>query len=76
MRRHTWLPSVIASTPAASSRSASLGVMPDAVRDVLAVRDAEVDLELLEQRRQALLDRLTTRGADDVGDEQDAQLVP
>ena len=43
----------------------------DAVRDVLAVDDADVDVELLAQAGQQLLDRVTTRTPDDVSDEED-----
>ena len=46
---------------------------PDPVGDVLPVRDADVDLELRAQRRQALLERLPAGGPDDIGDEQNAQ---
>jgi hypothetical protein len=46
---------------------------PDPVGDVLAVRDADVDLELRAQRRQTLLERLPAGGSDDIGDEQNAQ---
>ena len=46
---------------------------PDPVGDVLPVRDADVDLELSAQRRQALLERLPAGGPDDIGDEQNAQ---
>jgi hypothetical protein len=44
-----------------------------AVGDVLRVDDAEADLELLLQRRQALLDRRPPRRAEDVRDEEDLQ---
>jgi hypothetical protein len=50
-----------------------LGRDPDAVRRVLAVYDAEVDVELLTQPRQALLDRAQAGAAVDVGDEEDFQ---
>jgi hypothetical protein len=43
------------------------------VRRVLAVDDAEVDAELLAQRVQPRLDRLATRSAEDVCDEEDPQ---
>jgi hypothetical protein len=46
-----------------------------AVRDVLAVRDAEVDVELVASEAKALLDRLAARRADDVGDEEKPQLA-
>ena len=46
---------------------------PDAVRGVLAVHDARVDLELAPYRLQALLERPPARGPHDVGDEEDAQ---
>jgi hypothetical protein len=45
----------------------------DSIGDVLPVRDADVDLEVGAQRRQALLERLPAGGPDDVGDEQNAQ---
>ena len=45
----------------------------DPVGRVLAVHDACVHLELRAQCGQALLQRPSSRGADDVGDEQDAQ---
>ncbi len=45
----------------------------DPVGGVLAVHDARVDPELRAQCAQALLQRPPSRGADDVGDEQDAQ---
>ena len=50
-----------------------LGRDPDAVGGVLAVGDAEVDVELLAQPRQPLLDRAETRAAVHVGDEEDSQ---
>ena len=46
---------------------------PPPVRGVLAVDDAEVDAELLAQPRQPLLDRAAAGGAEDVGEEEDAQ---
>jgi hypothetical protein len=46
---------------------------PDAVGDVLAVDDAEVDVELLAQRGKALFERAPAGEADDVGDEQEDQ---
>ena len=45
----------------------------DAVRRVLAVHHARVDLELGAQPGEALLERLPAGSADDVGDEEDAQ---
>ncbi len=50
-----------------------LGRDPDPVRGVLAVGDAEVDVELFTQRRQPLLDRADTRPAVYVGDEENSQ---
>jgi hypothetical protein len=46
---------------------------PGAVRDVLAVDDAEVGAELVTKPRQALLDRTSARDAEDVGEKQDSQ---
>jgi hypothetical protein len=46
---------------------------PRAVRRVLAVEDAEVDVELVPQPRQPLLDDPAPRNAEDVGDEEDPQ---
>jgi hypothetical protein len=46
---------------------------PDAVGDVLAVHDAEVDVELFAKRGQALLERAPAGQADDVGDEEEDQ---
>jgi hypothetical protein len=46
---------------------------PDAVRGVLAVDDAHVDLELVSQPGKPCLERPATGCADDVRDEQDAQ---
>ena len=46
---------------------------PDSVGDVLAVEDAEGDIELFAQARQPFLDRAAARRADDVSDEEDLQ---
>jgi hypothetical protein len=46
---------------------------PDAVRRVLAVRDADVDAELVPQPAQPLLERASPGNADDVGDEEEDQ---
>jgi hypothetical protein len=46
---------------------------PGAVGRVLAVDDAEVDLELVPKRRQPFLDRAAARGAEDVRDEEEPQ---
>jgi hypothetical protein len=46
---------------------------PGAVGRVLAVDDAEVDLELVPKRGQSLLDRAAARRAEDVGDEEEPQ---
>jgi hypothetical protein len=46
---------------------------PDAVRRVLAVDDAERDVELLLQLREPFLDGTPSRRADDVTDEEDSQ---
>jgi hypothetical protein len=46
---------------------------PAPVRRVLAVDDAEVDVELLAQPRQALLDGPAPGGAEDVRQEEDLQ---
>jgi hypothetical protein len=43
------------------------------VGDVLAVDDAEVDVQLLAQPGQLLLDCPTPRDAEDVGEEEDSQ---
>jgi len=43
------------------------------VRHVLAVDDAEVDLELLAQGREALLDRAPAGGGNNICDEQNSQ---
>jgi hypothetical protein len=45
---------------------------PAAVRDVLAVDDARVDLEALAQRREQPFDRVAAGTSDDVPDEQQA----
>ena len=45
----------------------------DAVRGVLAVHDAGVDLEVGAHGLQALVERPPPGGADDVGDEEDPQ---
>jgi len=52
-----------------------LGRNPDSVRHVLAVRHAEVDVQLFPQRRQTLLERLASRCADDIGQKEDPQLA-
>ena len=44
---------------------------PDAVRRVLAVDDAEVDLELVPKAREQALDRVASGATDDVADEED-----
>ena len=44
------------------------------VGDVLAVDDADVDLEPLAEARQQALDRVAAGPADDVADEEDAHL--
>jgi hypothetical protein len=46
---------------------------PGAVGDVLAVDDAEADVQLLLQRPETLLERGAAGGAEDVGDEEDLQ---
>ena len=46
---------------------------PHAVREILAVQDAEVDVQLLPQRGQSFLDRPPAGPADDVGDKQNPQ---
>ena len=53
-----------------------LGRDPDAVGDVLAVDDAEVDAELAAETGQALGQRLAAGSADDVADEEDPQRGP
>jgi hypothetical protein len=45
-----------------------------AVRDVLAVDDADVRAELVAQPRQPLVDRPPPRDAEDVGEEEKSQL--
>jgi hypothetical protein len=49
---------------------------PDAVGHVLAVDDADVDVELVAKRRQTLLDRAPPRRAHDIGDEEDPHTRP
>jgi hypothetical protein len=44
-----------------------------AVRDVLAVDDADVGVELVAQRRETLLDGTSTGDAEDVGQEEKSQ---
>jgi hypothetical protein len=44
-----------------------------AVGDVLAVDDAEIDVELLAQSGEPLVDRTATRGPEDVREEDDPQ---
>ena len=53
-----------------------LGCDPDAVGDVLAVDDAEVDAELVAETGQPFLQRLSAGSADDVADEEDPQRGP
>jgi len=48
---------------------------PDAVRDVLPVDYADVDLETLAQPRQQALDRIAAGSPDDVADEEDPHRV-
>ncbi len=45
----------------------------DTVRDVLAVDDADVDVQLVAQRAQTFFDRAASRDADDICDEEDSQ---
>jgi hypothetical protein len=47
---------------------------PRPVGDVLAVDDAEIGVELLAQRRQALLDGAAPRDREDVGEEEQSQV--
>ena len=75
LRRNAWFPSVIASAPASSRRSASRGVMPDPVGCVLAVHDADVDAELGSERRQPRLERAAPGRPHHVGDEEDPHAV-
>jgi len=49
------------------------GGQADSVRGVLAVDDAEIDVELLTQRAEAFLDGATSRRPEDVGDEEQLQ---
>jgi hypothetical protein len=51
-----------------------LGRDAGAVGDVLAVDDAEVDAELITQRRQAFLDGAPPGDAEDVREKEDPQL--
>jgi hypothetical protein len=44
------------------------------VRDVLAVDDAEIGLELVAERGEAVLDGAAPGDAEDVGEEEDSQL--
>jgi hypothetical protein len=53
-----------------------LGGQADAVCGVLAVDDAEVDVELVPQLGQLRLDRPPPRRPEDVTEEEDAQLGP
>jgi hypothetical protein len=46
---------------------------PGAVRDVLAVDNAEAGVQLVLEPGEAFLDRGTARRAEDVGDEEDLQ---
>jgi hypothetical protein len=46
---------------------------PRSVGDVLAVDDAEVDVELVAERPEPFLDRAPSRRPEDVGDEKDLQ---
>ena len=62
-RAKVWLPSVIASAPAANSRSASRAGDAVAVGDVLAVDHDQIELELLAQPRAPAVRR--PRGRDD-----------
>ena len=75
IRRHVWLPSVIASTPAASSRSASFGVMPtpSATFSPFAMQKSTSSSSRSDGRRSSTA--LRARGADDVGDEENPQLA-
>ena len=70
-RRQVWLPSVIASAPAASSRSASRGVMPTPFATFSPLTMQTSTSSSLAQAGQQLLDRVATRAPDDVADEED-----
>ena len=72
-RRQVWLPSVIASAPAASSRSASFGVMPtpSATFSPLTMQTAASCSS--RRRGETILERLSPGPADDVADEEDVQ---
>ena len=50
-----------------------LGGDSDPIRDVLAVDDAECDVELRPQGGQPILECLATGAADDVADEEDVE---
>ena len=71
-RRHVWFPSVTASAPAASSRSASRGVIPRPFAMFSPLTTHDVDLETLPERREQPFDRVAAGTSDDVPDEQQA----
>ena len=69
-----WLPSVIASTPAANSSSAIFGVMPSPPAAFSPLTTTNVGCVALAQHRQAVEQRAPADAADEVADEQDARL--
>ena len=71
-RRHTWLPSVIAEPARVEELLGELRGQADPVRGVLAVHDADVDLELVAQVAQAGLDGPAAGRAEHVAQEEDA----
>ena len=74
-RRQTWFPSVITSTPEASSASAILGVIPSPSAAFSPFATTEVQPELLAQARDELLDRAAAGTPVHVCDEEDLQGV-
>src|SRR5262249_30333794 len=62
--------------PGAEYRVRELRCDPDAVRDVLAVDDAEVDVALVANRAKVFLDRPSSGAAEHIGDEEDPQGKP
>ena len=67
------MPRVIASTPVREELLGEAWRDPDPVRGVLAVRDTDVDVELVAQVGEARLEGPPPGSSDDVSDEEDAQ---
>ena len=72
-RRNVWFPSVTTSAPEASSRSASLPVMPAPSATFSPLTMHTSTPSSLAQRRQPLFDREPPGRAEDVCEEEDSQ---